>query len=84
MARRDRPSLLILDVRMPKLNGYQVCEALRAGEETADMKVIMLSALVGSNDVERGLAAGADAYMAKPFDPHELLSKVQQSLGLDA
>lgn len=82
VARRTKPSALILDVRMPKMSGYEVCEALRADEDTADAKIIMLSAFADPRDVERGLAAGADAYMTKPFDPRELLSKVQQALGL--
>lgn len=81
-ARRDKPNLIILDVRMPKMSGYEVCAALRADEETAGAKIIMLSAFADPRDVERGLAAGADAYMTKPFDPRELLSKVQQALGL--
>jgi len=83
-ARRTKPSALILDVRIPKMSGYEVCEALRADEATAGAKIIMLSAFADARDVERGLAAGADAYMTKPFDPRELLAKVQQVLELAA
>lgn len=81
-ARREKPDVIILDVRMPKMNGYEVCEALRGDEETAEVKIIMLSAFADPLDVELGLAAGADTYMTKPFDPRELLSKVQEALGL--
>jgi CheY-like chemotaxis protein len=84
MARRKKPSAIILDVRMPKMSGLEVCEALRADEQTAGPKIIMLSALADPGDVERGVAAGADAYMTKPFDPNELLSEVQQALGIAA
>lgn len=82
MVRQEHPSVIILDVRMPKMNGYEVAEALRADAETADTIIIMLSAFAEQSDVERGLAAGADSYMTKPFDPNELLAKVLEALSL--
>ena len=79
--RARRPSLAILDVMMPKRTGYEVLAELRADPSLAGLKVILLSARVQEADVERGLDAGADAYLAKPFKAPELVAKVQELLG---
>jgi DNA-binding response OmpR family regulator len=75
-----RPAIAILDVMMPKRTGYEVLAALRADDALADMKVILLSARVQESDVTRGLDAGADAYLPKPFKAQELVSKVEELL----
>jgi DNA-binding response OmpR family regulator len=80
MARERRPALAVLDVMMPRRTGYEVLAELRADPELADMKVILLSARVQESDVERGLNAGADAYLAKPFKAPELVAEVQRLL----
>jgi DNA-binding response OmpR family regulator len=79
--RSARPALAVLDVMMPKQTGYEVLTALRADPAFADLKVILLSARVQEADVELGLNAGADAYLAKPFKAGDLVAKVQELLG---
>ncbi len=80
-ARAGRPAVAVLDVMMPKRTGYEVLAALRADSALQDVKVILLSARVQETDVRRGLDAGADAYLAKPFDAPELVAKVRELLG---
>ena len=79
--RSQRPALAVLDVMMPKQTGYEVLAALRADPSLDDLKVILLSARVQEADIERGLDAGADAYLAKPFKAGDLVAKVQELLG---
>jgi CheY-like chemotaxis protein len=66
---------------MPKQTGYEVLATLRADPSLAALKVILLSARVQEADIERGLDAGADAYLAKPFKAGDLVAKVQELLG---
>ena len=76
LALREHPDLALLDVTMPKLDGCEVTRRLRAHAETAQMPVVLLTARVQDDDVERGLAAGATAYVRKPFSPEELGSRI--------
>jgi DNA-binding response OmpR family regulator len=78
--RAHKPILAVLDVMMPRLTGYDVLRAVRADPACAGLKVILLSARVQEADVERGIDAGADAYLAKPFKAGELVAKVQELL----
>jgi DNA-binding response OmpR family regulator len=78
--RSELPALAVLDVMMPKQTGYEVLTALRADPAFADLKVILLSARVQEADVELGLNAGADAYLAKPFKAGDLVAKVKELL----
>ncbi|HEX7276777.1 MAG TPA: response regulator [Acidimicrobiales bacterium] len=71
-----RPDLVLLDWTMPKMSGIEVCEALRADPSTADIPIILLTAKAQESELARGLAAGADDYIVKPFSPNELLSRV--------
>jgi DNA-binding response OmpR family regulator len=80
IARARRPALLVLDVMMPKRTGYEVLAELRHDDALREMKVILLSARVQEGDVARGLEAGADAYLAKPFKARELVTKVEELL----
>jgi DNA-binding response OmpR family regulator len=80
IARTQRPVLAVLDVMMPKRTGYEVLAELRADETLREMKVILLSARVQEGDVARGLEAGADAYLAKPFKAQDLVLAVQALL----
>lgn len=80
-ARAHRPRLAVLDVAMPGMSGLDVCRMLRADPATSDMLIIMLTARVQEEDVEGGFSAGADDYVAKPFSPRELVSRVQALLG---
>jgi CheY-like chemotaxis protein len=80
IARARHPVLAVLDVMMPKRTGYEVLAELRSDETLRDIKVVLLSARVQEGDVARGMDAGADAYLAKPFKAHDLVSTVQQLL----
>jgi CheY-like chemotaxis protein len=71
-----RPDLVLLDVMMPRMDGVEVARRLKGDEATRSIPIILLSAKAQSADIESGLAAGADDYVTKPFDPLELLDKV--------
>jgi DNA-binding response OmpR family regulator len=77
-ARTDPPDLAVLDVSMPGATGLEVCTALRADPATAAVPVLLLSAGATPEDVARGLAAGADAYLAKPFSVAGLVARVRE------
>lgn len=80
-ARRDRPDLLLLDVGLPKLDGYDVCRRLKATPETANITVVLVTARGQPQERATGLAAGADDYLVKPFSPAQLLTAVRGWLG---
>jgi DNA-binding response OmpR family regulator len=75
------PDLALIDVSMPRLDGYEVTERLRNSEATRRTPIILLTARVQETDVARGVEAGADDYMKKPFSLDELRSRVQAALG---
>ncbi|MGY1814534.1 response regulator transcription factor [Blastococcus sp. SYSU D00820] len=77
-ARAELPDLAVLDVSMPGATGLDVCSALRAEPAGAGVRVLLLSAGASADDVARGLAAGADAYLAKPFSVAALATKVRE------
>ncbi|QXG75332.1 response regulator [Modestobacter sp. L9-4] len=76
-ARAELPDLVVLDVSMPEATGLEVCAALRAEPVTAGCRVLLLSAGASPDDVARGLAAGADAYLPKPFTVAGLVAQVR-------
>jgi len=76
----EQPDLVLLDIMMPKIDGFEVCRRLRADEATAVIPVIMVTALKETEDRIRGLEAGADAFISKPFDRGELLARVKSLL----
>jgi diguanylate cyclase (GGDEF)-like protein len=75
-----RPDLVLLDVMMPKLDGFEVAQRLRRDARTSSTSIIMLTAKALSSDKVRGLSTGADDYIIKPFDPVELLARVKGTL----
>lgn len=77
LAQATQPDLALLDVQMPRLDGLEVCRRLRRFPECARMRIVMLSAAAQTDDRARGLAAGADDYLTKPFSPLALLSLVR-------
>jgi DNA-binding response OmpR family regulator len=77
IARIERPDLAVLDVSMPGATGLEVCAALRADAATAGIRILLLSAGASLEDVAAGLAAGADAYLAKPFQVSGLVHQVR-------
>lgn len=78
---QHKPDLVFLDVMMPKLNGFQVTEKIRANSELAGVKIILLTAKGQDCDREVGKAAGADDYMTKPFSPTKILERTREILG---
>lgn len=81
MAREHRPDIVLLDVMMPNLNGFDVCKALKSDPDLRATTIVMLTARAQDADVTRGLAAGADDYFTKPFSPLALMAKVEDVLG---
>lgn len=75
--REEMPDLVLLDVMMPKRNGFEVCQEVKADPSLQSVKVLMLTAKGRDTEVSKGLALGADAYMTKPFSTKELVEKVR-------
>jgi DNA-binding response OmpR family regulator len=78
--RRERPALVLLDVMMPGMTGFDVCQAVRADESLAGVKIVLLTAKGRDTDIAKGLALGATAYMTKPFSTKELAARVRELL----
>ena len=81
LVRDAHPDLAVLDVMMPKLDGFELVRRIRADEATRRMPVILLTARAQDPDVQQGFDAGADDYLRKPFSPGELRARVQAILG---
>jgi DNA-binding response OmpR family regulator len=81
LAQERHPDLAVLDWMMPKASGLEVLRAIRANTETADIPVVLLTARASEADIQEGLDAGADDYIAKPFSPQELATRVHDILG---
>ena len=78
--REDKPDLVLLDVMMPKKNGFDVCQEVRADPAFAATRILMLTARGRDTEVAKGLALGADGYMTKPFSTKDLVDKVRELL----
>ncbi|MBE9508289.1 MAG: response regulator [Chloroflexi bacterium] len=76
----EQPDLIVLDVRMPKMTGYEVCRRLKENPETSDIPIVFLSAKGQDGEIEQGLASGALEYIVKPFAPDELADQVREIL----
>jgi DNA-binding response OmpR family regulator len=83
MAREEHPELVLLDVNMPKQNGFEVCHALKDDPQTAGIKVLLLTARADEVARAKGREAGADDYFVKPFSPVQLLNKVYSLLKVE-
>ena len=81
LAESLRPDLVVLDIMLPSVNGFEVCRHLREHPELKDIRILMLTARGRETEVEKGLAAGAHAYMTKPFATRELMNAVAGLLG---
>ena len=80
-ARAEKPDLIVLDIMMPKLDGYETCKLLKAGETTKDIPIILLSAKGRNVDQKIGFEVGADDYITKPFSPRKLVERINAILG---
>ena len=80
-ARQEKPDLLILDVMLPKIDGYKVARLLKFDEKFSQIPIIMLTAKIQERDRDLGIEMGADEYINKPFDNEELIVKVKEMLG---
>jgi DNA-binding response OmpR family regulator len=78
--REQHPDLVVLDVMMPKRDGFEVCTEVRADPSLSDVRILMLTAKGREAEIKKGLALGADAYIPKPFSTHELVAKVNALL----
>lgn len=79
--RQAKPGLVLLDVMMPKRDGYDVCQTIRSNPDWTDVRIIMLTAKGRDIEREKGLALGADEYVTKPFSTRDVVEKVRQFLG---
>jgi CheY-like chemotaxis protein len=79
-ATAEHPDLILMDVRMPRMTGYEACKKLKENDETKNIPVIFLSAKGQDKEIQQGINAGAEEYILKPFESEDLLSKVRQAL----
>lgn len=80
-ASETKPDLIVLDIMMPKMDGYETCKALKADPATKDIPVILLSAKGRNVDMQTGYDVGADEYITKPFSPRKLVDRINTMLG---
>ena len=76
--KNEQPDLIILDIMMPKIDGYGVCQQAKALSPKYQPKIVFISAKIADSDIERGYQAGADLYVPKPFSNRDLLKKVNE------
>lgn len=79
-ARSEKPDLIILDIMMPKLNGFEACKILKTDDQTKKIPILILTALTMVGDVDKAFECGANDYLSKPFTNERLLKKVQTLL----
>jgi DNA-binding response OmpR family regulator len=82
LIKKHLPRLVFLDVMLPKMNGFDICQTVKHELGLREVKVIMLTAKGQEFDRQRGEASGADLYMTKPFDPDELLERAREALAM--
>lgn len=80
--RKDPPDLVLLDVMMPKMSGFEVCKRIKSDPKTTDIPIIMVTALNEFRDIERGIDSGTDDFISKPVNKLELLTRVKTMLKL--
>ena len=82
LIRREHPDLVFLDIMMPRMNGYEVCEAVTRDSDLSKVRIILLTAKGQETDRRQGLESGAGQYMTKPFDPDEVVAVARRALAL--
>lgn len=80
MARKEEPDLIVLDLMLPRVDGYKVCRMLKFDRKYKNIPIIIFTACAQADDEELGYEVGANAYMAKPFEPTKLLGKIKELL----
>lgn len=80
-ARKEKPDLIILDLMLPKIDGYKVCTMLKRDQRYMKIPIVMFTARAQESDEKLGKEVGADAYITKPFEPKALLGKIEELLG---
>ena len=80
--KKDPPDLILLDVMMPKMSGFEVCKRIKNDPKTTDIPVIMVTALTEFGDIERGIDSGTDDFLSKPVNKLELLTRIKTMLKL--
>lgn len=80
-AKKEHPDLIILDVMMPEMDGFEVCRILKEDAKYKHIPIIFLTVKFQPNDIRFGKALGADAYITKPYEPEALLSKIHELIG---
>jgi len=80
LARTEKPDLIILDLMLPKIDGYKVCRMLKFDEKYKNIPIIMLTARTKESDEKLGKEVGADAYIRKPFEPEMIIDKIRELL----
>jgi DNA-binding response OmpR family regulator len=78
---RDHPDLVLLDVMLPEVSGYEICQSVRLDPALADVKILMMTARGNQMERRKGLALGADGFISKPFDVADLRAEVRRLLG---
>jgi CheY-like chemotaxis protein len=78
LAQQEKPELVLLDVRMPRMNGYEACRQIKADPALKDVKVVFVSAWGQDSEINTGLEAGAIGYIVKPFEPNQLILTVAE------
>lgn len=80
LAREQRPDLILLDIAMPVLDGFEVCEQLKADEATKAIPIVFLTAITGQEDARHAMEAGAAAFIPKPFEPDHVAQVIKEHL----
>ncbi len=80
LAPKENPDLILMDVRMPRMTGYDACRILKANPEMKDLPIVFLSAKGQESEIQTGLEAGAEEYLLKPFAPDQLTERVKAIL----
>jgi CheY-like chemotaxis protein len=78
LALSERPDLVVLDIMMPRMDGYEACQQIKSHDATRDIPIVFLSAKAQQSDIDMGTSFGVTQYLTKPFDPTELLQVVER------